>query len=211
MTRLPELPQVFQRAWRSQAPKSPSRPHLRPSQPRGITPRPAEPRQAAARSPARPVRKEEPARRPRGCVYLSRRGLRPRLQAPGRPPPHSAPLAPTAAAPALATATFIFLNYIVGKAKAKTAERRARARARGERRARAGGQRRGASGLRVAGRAARGLEPGPPERPGSRRTGPRAAVGRGCFLVCPAFSACPRLVAGGGQAPTAGAPSWVPV
>lgn len=84
MTRLPELPQVFQRAWRSRAPKSPSRPRLRPSQPRGITPRPAEPRQVAARSPARPVRKEEPARRPRGCVYLSRRGLRPRLQAPGR-------------------------------------------------------------------------------------------------------------------------------
>lgn len=83
MTRLLELPQVFQRAWRSRAPKSPSRPRLRPSQPRGRNPPPADPRQTAARSPAGPVRKEEPARRPRGCVLPLRRGLRPgcRLQA----------------------------------------------------------------------------------------------------------------------------------
>lgn len=65
-------------------------------------------------------------------------------QAPRRPPPFCASLAPTAAAPARATATvtFIFLNNSGRKAKAKTAERRAPAE-RGERGARAGSQRRG--------------------------------------------------------------------
>lgn len=159
----------------------------------GRNPRPAGPRQTAAWRPARPVRKEEPARRPRrGCTYLARRRLRPGLQAPRSgirapdpPPPPSAPLAPAAAAPALATATFIFFNYIGPKAKAKIAERRARSRACGERGERAGRQQRGL-GARAAGRRCSGWSPVHQRgwgwvgagRPGGERTGLRASVCR---------------------------------
>lgn len=70
MTRLPELPQVFQRAWRSQAPKSPSRPHLRPSQPRGITPgRPIRVKRPPGAPPARSARRSP--RGGRGAAFTS--------------------------------------------------------------------------------------------------------------------------------------------
>lgn len=129
-------------AWRTSAPKAPVVPHLTPSQPRGRNPQPARQRPTAAWRPARAVRKEEPARRPRKGPRLPRRV---RAEAPARPlqagrPARCAPR-PTAAAQALDTATFIFLNALGKKAKAKTAERRARVR--GERGARAGSQKRG--------------------------------------------------------------------
>lgn len=84
----------------------------------------------------------------------------PRLRAPGsglRPLCPAAPLAPAAAAPARTTAAFIFLNYIGGKTKAKTAERRARP------------ERAGSAGA--------GPEPGAAAASGRLRAGaPRAAV-----------------------------------
>lgn len=169
-------------------------------------------------------------------AFLDRRRLRPWFPAPGSRPaaPHSAPLAPTAAAQGLATATFIFLNDSARKAKAKPAERRDRARARGERGVQAGRQGRGprASGLRAAGRAAFGPEPRPPERtlahlpaapasagPGAGCRGPggRAAsgeargvsAGRGGFPHLPRSQ---RLLGPRGWQPardlTAGGASW---
>lgn len=171
------------------SPENPSRPRFRPFQPRGRTPGPpacfeqppgAPPARSARRSP-RGGREGAALTSPgAGC------GRGSRLQAPYPPLPHSAPLAPTAASPVLATATFIFLNYIGRKAKAKTAERRARSRARSEHRERAGSQRRG---LRAAQGQPSGVGAGDPStreagagqqagRPDSKRTGPHASVCR---------------------------------
>lgn len=144
----------------------------------------------------------------RACCHLAGRGLRPQLACSRPAAPHTAPLAPTAAAPALDTNTFIFLNALGRKAKAKTAERRARARARGECGARARSQRRGprASGQRAAARAAFRREPRPPERPL-----PCLSLGAASPL---SPSCCARWgLAGGGWPPhrdqAAGGASWV--
>lgn len=69
-------------AWRTRAPKAPVVPHLKPSQPRGRNPQPGPPRPTASWRPARAVRKEEPARRPRKGLRLPRRV---RAEAPARP------------------------------------------------------------------------------------------------------------------------------
>lgn len=149
----------------------------------------------------------------RAYRHLAGCGLRLRLARSRLAAPHGAPLAPTAAAQALDTATFIFLNALGKKAKAKTAERRARVR--GERGARAGSQERGpqASGLRTAVPAAFRLEPRPPETPisqpmalvaaaqralarlrGPRRLGPLALLASSAFR----FSTRRGLAAAGG-------------
>lgn len=146
----------------------------------GRNPRPAGPRQTAAWRPARPVRKEEPARRPRrGCTHLARRRLRPGLLAPGskthrrrrtlRPSPGRQLRQPW-------PRPLSFSSTIsAGKRKRKSPrggpgpERAVSAES-------GPAARSGGSGLRAAGRAVFGLEPGPPERPGlDRRLGGLAA------------------------------------
>lgn len=189
--RRPDLPQVFQRAWRLRALKTPAgrvsgpstpeaeSPARRPASNGRLAPRPPGPQGGAREAAAKGLRLPRPALAAAGVPGS-------RLQAAFSPVPHSAPLAPTAASPVLATATFIFLNYIGRKAKAKTAERRARSRARSEHRERAGSQRRG---LRAAQGRPSGIGAGAPStreagagqqagRPDSKRTGPHASVCR---------------------------------
>ncbi|XP_043323509.1 uncharacterized protein LOC122440905 [Cervus canadensis] len=161
----PRLAQVFQPGLEDQSPESPSSaasqalPTPRQEPPAG----PASVQRPPGVPPARSARRSPRGDRERSCAYLAGCGLRLRLTRSRLGTPHGAPLAPTAAAQALDTATFIFLNALGKKAKAKTAERRARVR--GERGARAGSQRLGlqASGLRSAVPAASRLEPRPPE------------------------------------------------
>lgn len=200
MARLSDLPQVFQRAWRLQPTAFQALPAPRQS------PRPAGPRRTAAWRPARPVRKEEPARRPRrGCAYLARRWLRRGLQAPGsrlqtrrgrtlRPSPRRQ-LRQSWPRPLSFSSTIS-----AGKRKRKPPRggpgpERAVSTASGPA-ARGGG-----SGLRGARQAVLVLEPRPPERPGlGSRLGGQTASGQA--RTPPSVGMLP-------QALTAGAPSWV--
>lgn len=137
----PRLAQVFQPGLEDQRSESPRVPHLKPSQPRGRNPsRPASVQRPPGVPPARSARRSPRGDRERPRL-LAGCGLRLRLARSRLAAPHGAPLAPTAAAQALDTATFIFLNALGKKAKAKRP--RGGARVRGERGARAGSQKRG--------------------------------------------------------------------
>lgn len=166
---------------RVSSPSSPEAepPARRPASNGRLAPRPPGPQGGAREAAAKGLRLPRPALAAAGAPGS-------RLQTPDPPRPHSAPLAATAASPVLATATFIFLNYIGRKAKAKTAERRARSRARSEHRERAGSQRRGLGAARgppsgVGAGATSTREAGAGQqagRPDSKRTGPHASVCR---------------------------------
>lgn len=147
LVRCSKLPQVvFSRARRPRALQARALPRRRHPSPAAGAPRKT---RACVTGPPGVPPAGSARRSPRGgrhgaALTSSGAGRGSSSQAPRRPPPFCASLAPTAAAPARATATvtFIFLNNSGRKAKAKTAERRAPAE-RGERGARAGSQRRG--------------------------------------------------------------------
>ena len=99
-------------AWRIKATRAQRYRISGPPSPTAGTPGHAGPRPTSAWRPARAVRKEEPARRPRkGCAYLAGRGLRPQLASPRPTAPHPAPLAPTADTPAVGHRHFHFPQH----------------------------------------------------------------------------------------------------
>lgn len=147
LVRCSKLPQVvFSRARRTRALQARALPRRRGPSPAAGAPRKTHPCVTGPPGvpPAGSARRSPRGGRHGAALTSSGAGSGSSSQAPRRPPPFCASLAPTAAAPARATATvtFIFLNNSGRKAKAKTAERRAPAE-RGERGARAGSQRRG--------------------------------------------------------------------